>query len=103
MRDKAHEAGLNDAIIFNTCAVTSEAEKQARQSIRKWRKERPDAKIIVTGCAAQINPAAWSDLPEVDFVVGNHDKLETASWQSLEQGMLSPVHVSDVMTIQRDG
>lgn len=100
MRDKAAEAGLNDAIIFNTCAVTSEAEKQARQSIRKWRKERPDAKIIVTGCAAQINPAAWSDLPEVDFVVGNHDKLETASWQSLEQGMLSPVHVSDVMTIR---
>ena len=54
MRDKAAEAGLNDAIIFNTCAVTSEAEKQARQSIRKWRKERPDAKIIVTGAPRKL-------------------------------------------------
>ena len=79
MRDKAHEAGLNNAIIFNTCAVTAEAEKQARQSIRKWRRERPDAKIIVTGCAAQIDPSAWRDLPEVDHVIGNHDKLDTAN------------------------
>lgn len=100
MRSKAHEAGLTDAIIFNTCAVTSEAEKQARQSIRKWRKERPEAKIIVTGCAAQINPDAWQDLPEVDYVVGNHDKLDSSSWQALEQGMLAPQHVSDVMTIR---
>lgn len=100
MRDKAHEAGLNDAIIFNTCAVTSEAEKQARQSIRKWRRERPDAKIIVTGCAAQIDPAAWRDLPEVDYVIGNHDKLDADNWRNLEQGMLAPVHVSDVMEIR---
>ena len=100
MRDKAHEAGLNDAIIFNTCAVTSEAEKQARQSIRKWRRERPDAKIIVTGCAAQIDPAAWRDLPEVDYVIGNHDKLDADNWRHLEQGMLAPVHVSDVMEIR---
>lgn len=100
MREKAHEAGLNNAIIFNTCAVTAEAEKQARQSIRKWRKERPDAKIIVTGCAAQINPAAWGDLAEVDYVIGNHDKLQTASWQGLETGLLDPVHVTDVMTIK---
>ena len=100
MRDKAHEAGLNDAIIFNTCAVTSEAEKQARQSIRKWRRERPDAKIIVTGCAAQIDPAAWRDLPEVDYVIGNHDKLDGDNWRQLEQGLLAPVHVSDVMEIR---
>ena len=100
MRDKVHEAGLNNAIIFNTCAVTAEAEKQARQSIRKWRRERPDAKIIVTGCAAQIDPSAWRDLPEVDHVMGNHDKLDTANWQELEQGMLAPVHVSDVMEIK---
>ena len=100
MRDKAHEAGLNNAIIFNTCAVTAEAEKQARQSIRKWRRERPDAKIIVTGCAAQIDPSAWRDLPEVDHVIGNHDKLDTANWRALEEGMLAPVHVSDVMEIK---
>ena len=100
MRDKAHEAGLNDAIIFNTCAVTSEAEKQARQSIRKWRRERPDAKIIVTGCAAQIDPAAWRDLPEVDYVIGNHDKLDADNWRNLQQGLLAPVHVSDVMEIR---
>ena len=100
MRDKAHEAGLNDAIIFNTCAVTSEAEKQARQSIRKWRRERPDAKIIVTGCAAQIDPNTWRDLPEVDYVIGNHDKLDADNWRNLEQGLLAPVHVSDVMEIR---
>jgi len=100
MRDKAHEAGLNDAIIFNTCAVTSEAEKQARQSIRKWRRERPDAKIIVTGCAAQIDPNSWRDLPEVDYVIGNHDKLDADNWRNLEQGLLAPVHVSDVMEIR---
>ena len=100
MREKAHEAGLNDAIIFNTCAVTSEAEKQARQSIRKWRRTRPDAKIIVTGCAAQIDPAAWRDLPEVDYVIGNHDKLDGDNWRNLEQGLLAPVHVSDVMEIR---
>ncbi|MGC6516901.1 MAG: tRNA (N(6)-L-threonylcarbamoyladenosine(37)-C(2))-methylthiotransferase MtaB [Candidatus Puniceispirillaceae bacterium] len=100
MREKAQEAGLRDAIIFNTCAVTAEAEKQARQSIRKWRRERPDAKIIVTGCAAQIDPQSWHDLPEVDHVVGNHDKLDGKSWQALQDGMLAPVHVSDVMTIK---
>ena len=100
MRDKAHEAGLQDAIIFNTCAVTAEAEKQARQSIRKWRRERPDAKIIVTGCAAQIDPAAWRNLPEVDFVMGNHDKLEVENWRNVNDGLLAPVHVSDIMEIR---
>ena len=100
IRDKAQQAGLNDAIIFNTCAVTAEAEKQARQSIRKWRKERPDAKIIVTGCAAQIDPKAWGALAEVDYVIGNHDKLDSQSWQGLETGILDPIHVSDVMEIR---
>ena len=100
VRNHAHEAGLSDAIIINTCAVTQEAEKQARQSIRKWRREKPDAKIIVTGCAAQIDPASWSNLPEVDHVIGNHDKLDPASWHSLSDGLLAPVHVSDVMEIR---
>lgn len=100
IRDKAHQAGLNDAIIINTCAVTAEAEKQARQSIRKLRRSHPDAPIIVTGCAAQIDPASWQALPEVDHVIGNHDKLSSESWQSLKSGMLAPIHVSDIMQIR---
>ena len=100
VRNHAHDAGLSDAIIINTCAVTQEAEKQARQSIRKWRREKPDAKIIVTGCAAQIDPASWSNLPEVDHVIGNHDKLDATSWHALSDGLLAPIHVSDVMEIR---
>ncbi|MDB5438651.1 MAG: 2-methylthioadenine synthase [Caulobacteraceae bacterium] len=66
--------GLTDAIVFNTCAVTSEAVRQARQAIRKARRERPNARVIVTGCAAQIDPKTFADMPEVDLVVGNATK-----------------------------
>ena len=66
--------GLTDAIVFNTCAVTAEAVRQARQQIRKARRERPDARLVVTGCAAQIDPAAFAAMPEVDLVLGNADK-----------------------------
>jgi threonylcarbamoyladenosine tRNA methylthiotransferase MtaB len=83
IRDKAASAGLQDAIIFNTCAVTSEAEKQARQAIRKARRENPDSQIIVTGCAAQIAAENWTKMDEVDVVLGNHDKLQTQSWHDL--------------------
>ena len=100
MRAKAEEAGLQDAIIINTCAVTAEAEKQARQMIRKMHRNRPDAKIVVTGCAAQINPDAWQALPEVSHVIGNHDKLTLDAWQQLSTGQLAPQHVSDVMQIR---
>ena len=100
MRAKAEEAGLQDAIIINTCAVTAEAEKQARQMIRKMHRNRPDAKIVVTGCAAQINPDAWQSLPEVSHVIGNHDKLTLDAWQQLSDGQLAPQHVSDVMQIR---
>ena len=100
MRAKAEEAGLQDAIIINTCAVTAEAEKQARQMIRKMRRQNPDAKIVVTGCAAQIDPDAWQALPEVNHVIGNHDKLTLDAWQQLSQGQLAPQHVSDVMQIR---
>ena len=79
VRDQAGDAGLNDAIIFNTCAVTSEAERQARQAIRRARRDNPQARIIVTGCAAQISPDNWSAMDEVDHVVGNHDKLSKAA------------------------
>ena len=83
LREQAGAAGLTDAIVFNTCAVTVEAEKQARQAIRKARRENPGAKIIVTGCAAQIAPETWADMPEVTQVLGNHDKLKPENWGKL--------------------
>jgi threonylcarbamoyladenosine tRNA methylthiotransferase MtaB len=76
IREKALKAGLQDAVVFNTCAVTAEAERQARQAIRKYRRDFPHRKIIVTGCAAQINPDSFSQMPEVDQILGNMEKLE---------------------------
>jgi threonylcarbamoyladenosine tRNA methylthiotransferase MtaB len=73
-------AGADDTVIVNTCAVTGEAERQARQAIRKIARERPTARIVVTGCAAQIDPGAWSALPGVHRVLGNDDKLNPQSW-----------------------
>lgn len=79
MRDLA--GGQNDdVVIINTCAVTSEAERQARQAIRRARRQRPDARIVVTGCAAQISPRRFADMPEVDQVLGNREKMQAASW-----------------------
>ena len=80
MRENAAAAGLTDAVIVNTCAVTAEAERQARQAIRKARREKPDARIIVTGCAAQIDPAKFAAMPEVDQVLGNEEKLKPESF-----------------------
>ncbi|MGH6975551.1 MAG: tRNA (N(6)-L-threonylcarbamoyladenosine(37)-C(2))-methylthiotransferase MtaB, partial [Stellaceae bacterium] len=71
MRRHAAAAGLDDAVIVNTCAVTAEAERQARQAIRKARREHATARIIVTGCAAQIDPARYAAMPEIDRVLGN--------------------------------
>jgi threonylcarbamoyladenosine tRNA methylthiotransferase MtaB len=82
MRGHAKKAGLEDAIIFNTCAVTKEAERQARQAIRRARRENPNAKIIVTGCAAQIDPAGYAAMPEVDQIIGNDLKLKEDTWTS---------------------
>ncbi len=100
VQDQASRAGLNDAIIFNTCAVTAEAERQARQAIRRARRENPEARIVVTGCAAQIAPELWDAMPEVDHVVGNHDKLTAPAWESLQTGNADPVIVSDVMQVR---
>ena len=97
--DQAAAAGLNDAVIFNTCAVTAEAERQARQAVRRARRDNPDARIIVTGCAAQIAPERWQAMDEVDHVVGNHDKLVAASWQTIA-GTGEAVIVSDVMQVR---
>jgi len=80
MREHAKAAGWNDTIIVNSCAVTSEAERQVRQTIRKLRRERPEARIVVTGCAAQIDPAKFSAMPEVDQVIGNAEKMKAESY-----------------------
>ena len=99
VRDHAGNAGLNNAIIFNTCAVTAEAERQARQAIRRARRDNPDAQIVVTGCAAQIAPDSWSSMAEVDHVIGNHDKLSHAAWMSVAEGC-EAIIVSDVMAVR---
>ena len=80
MRRKAGEAGLTDAVVVNTCAVTAEAVRQARQTIRKLRRDNPQARIVVTGCAAQTEPATFAAMPEVDRVVGNTEKFDVAAW-----------------------
>src|SRR5438445_3704089 len=80
IRRAAATAGLSDAVIINTCAVTAEAERQARQAIRRARRERPGATIIVTGCAAEIAPERYAALPEVDRVLGNQAKLQPQSY-----------------------
>jgi len=101
MRGHAAAAGLSDAIIVNTCAVTAEAERQARQAIRKARRENPGAKIIVTGCAAQIAPEKFASLPEVDHVLGNSEKLEAKSFQRIADGSQNDrIAVSDIMLVK---
>jgi threonylcarbamoyladenosine tRNA methylthiotransferase MtaB len=77
---RGHAAALTDTVIVNTCAVTAEAERQARQAIRRAARQHPGTPIVVTGCAAQIDPAAWASLPGVTRVLGNADKLRAESW-----------------------
>ena len=89
---RGHAAALSDTIIVNTCAVTAEAERQARQAIRRAHRENPTAKIVVTGCAAQINPQTWAALPGVSRILGNEDKLKPESWLPD-----APSAVSDIM------
>ncbi|HYM73941.1 MAG TPA: tRNA (N(6)-L-threonylcarbamoyladenosine(37)-C(2))-methylthiotransferase MtaB, partial [Stellaceae bacterium] len=80
IRRAAGDAGLADAIIVNTCAVTAEAERQARQAIRRARREHPGARIVVTGCAVTLAPARYAALPEVDLVLDNQAKLKAESY-----------------------
>ncbi|CAK0741085.1 Threonylcarbamoyladenosine tRNA methylthiotransferase MtaB [uncultured Gammaproteobacteria bacterium] len=98
MQEQARAAGLDDAIIINTCAVTGEAERQARQAIRKARRENPNARIIVTGCAAQIDPARFAAMPEVDRVVGNAEKLRPATFSPAALDHSPRTTVSDLGT-----
>jgi threonylcarbamoyladenosine tRNA methylthiotransferase MtaB len=99
-RARANEAGLTDAIIFNTCAVTAEAVRQSRQAIRKARRARPDAKIIVTGCAAQTEPGTYAAMAEVDAVIGNAEKLNAASYADFGVGGAERVRVNDIMSVK---
>jgi len=97
MRDLASRAlasGQGRTIIVNTCAVTAEAERQARQAIRRAHRDHPDARIIVTGCAAQIAPDRWAALPGVARVIGNADKLKPETWAALDA---PPAPVTDIM------
>jgi threonylcarbamoyladenosine tRNA methylthiotransferase MtaB len=89
---RGHAAGLTDTIVVNTCAVTAEAERQARQAIRRAHRENPGARIVVTGCAAQIDPASWAALPGVIRVLGNEDKLKAENW-----AVDAPSAVTDIM------
>ncbi|MBN9604465.1 MAG: tRNA (N(6)-L-threonylcarbamoyladenosine(37)-C(2))-methylthiotransferase MtaB [Afipia felis] len=104
MRAEAGAAGVHDAFIVNTCAVTSEAVAQARQTIRRLRREQPERRIIVTGCAAQTDPAMFADMPEVDRVLGNDDKMRADAWQAtrsafdLDDG--EKVAVADIMAVR---
>jgi threonylcarbamoyladenosine tRNA methylthiotransferase MtaB len=97
MRAHAKKAGIKDAIIFNTCAVTAEAEKQARAAIRKAKRENPDAQIIVTGCSAQINPQQYADMGEVDRVIGNDLKLKAETWGAPPE---EKILVNDIMSVK---
>ena len=83
MRGHAQAAGVEDAVIVNTCAVTAEAVRQARQAIRRARRERPNASIIVTGCAAQIDPASFAEMPEVTRVIGNAEKMKAETFAGM--------------------
>ena len=95
MRRLAGEAGLADAVIVNTCAVTGEAERQARQAIRRAHRRRPGAPIIVTGCAAQLHPDRFAAMPEVARVLGNGEKLTAAAWGA----EAAPILVGDVQAL----
>ncbi|WP_411288200.1 radical SAM protein, partial [Phenylobacterium sp.] len=99
IRKRAAEDGLVDAIVFNTCAVTGEAVRQARQAIRKARRARPSAKLIVTGCAVQIDPAAFAAMEEVDLVLGNAEKSQAGAYAPAAEA-LGRVRVNDIMSVR---
>ena len=97
IRARAAAGGLSDAVVFNTCAVTAEAVRQARQAIRKARRERPGARLIVTGCAAQIDPAGFADMAEVNLVLGNAEKTREGAYAAAQP--TARVSVSDIFSV----
>jgi threonylcarbamoyladenosine tRNA methylthiotransferase MtaB len=100
IRRNAIEAGLDDAVIVNTCAVTGEAVRQATQTIRKLRRAHPTSRIIVTGCAAQIEPERFAAMDEVDHVVGNAEKLKPETFAGLSTAGSERVQVDDIMSVR---
>ncbi|RBW54944.1 tRNA (N(6)-L-threonylcarbamoyladenosine(37)-C(2))-methylthiotransferase MtaB [Ruegeria sp. A3M17] len=102
MKELSAQAGLTDAVIVNTCAVTAEAVRKARQEIRKLRRENPDARLIVTGCAAQTEPDTFARMDEVDAVIGNTEKMQPETWKGMAAdfiGQTETVQVDDIMSI----
>src|SRR6195256_4934918 len=101
---EAENAGLADTIVINSCAVTNEAVAQARQSIRRLKRERPTARIVVTGCAAQTQAQMFADMSEVDRVVGNDDKMHQETWRETGAAFgiteSEKVAVSDIMAVR---
>jgi threonylcarbamoyladenosine tRNA methylthiotransferase MtaB len=103
IRREAERAGVGDTVVVNTCAVTAEAVRQARQSIRRLRRERPDARIVVTGCAAQIEPDTFVAMREVDHVLGNAEKLRPEIWARTRDfgiGREPKAIVNDIMAVK---
>ena len=102
MKDLAINAGLTNAHVVNTCAVTAEAVRKSKQEIRKLRRDHPDAQIIVTGCAAQIDPDSFAKMAEVTAVIGNSEKMQASTWTTLNTGFIGEtekVLVDDIMSV----
>ena len=104
MKELSRQAGLENAVVVNTCAVTAEAVRKARQEIRKLRRDNPDAPIIVTGCAAQTEPETFAAMSEVTQVIGNTEKMQPETWQRMAKGpdfigATEKVLVDDIMSV----
>lgn len=102
MKELAHKAGVESIFVINTCAVTAEAVRKSKQEIRKHKRQFPEKQIIVTGCAAQIDPENFSEMEEVSAVIGNSEKLSQATWHNLSSGFIGEterVQVDDIMSV----
>ena len=102
MKELSQQAGVDNAVVVNTCAVTAEAVRKARQEIRKLRRDNPEAKIIVTGCAAQTEPDTFKAMDEVDLVIGNTEKMQPETWAGIAGdfiGQTEKVMVDDIMSV----
>ena len=105
MKELANAAGLKDVVVVNTCAVTAEAVRKSKQEIRKLRRDNPSSQMIVTGCAAQIEPKTFSEMSEVDLVVGNTEKMKSDTWNEISNkpdfvGKTEKVMVDDIMSVK---
>lgn len=100
MKELVTQSGLTDTVVINTCAVTAEAVRKAKQDIRKLRRQNPGAKLVVTGCAAQTEPETFAKMAEVDIVIGNTEKMQPATWAGLASDFgTEPVQVDDIMSV----